>query len=343
MSGVLHRRDLDRTMNWLCQVLGIGPGLGDVFFVAASGSAYEAWLKKIGVYNDHLFTTIAAGYAALTADRNDILCVSPEAHVQTAEIDWAKSQSHLVGLGGPMRVSDYYCAGVMIYTATASVANLLHVTGNNCQFHNIGVYNNGANAANVSALKVGATTTGYNNKFFNSHFCGLMNSTQLAVETAASIRIASGSSDYYFKNCVIGHNCWGARTTAKQGQVYYGGTTESGAGAGYGPQNGTWEDCLFLSQGTTTTCVMVRVEEGGNEAMDRTHFFKKCTFDNWPGSAATITQVFDDDCLTWHHVRLIDCSAHGYSEWQDRDNTFYTSNMGTPQAADAGIGVEPTS
>lgn len=289
--------------------------------------------------------TLAAGYDLLRDGRNDTLFIIPGTSKinLTAEFDWAKSYANLVGLGAPPRVTDYYSEGVIIYTETITVANVLHVYGNCNQFHNIAVFNNGANAACVSALKVGATIAGYNNRFYGSTFLGLMNSTQRAVETAASVRIASGSSDYYFEDCVIGSNVFGARTTAKQGHVYYGGTTESGIGAGYGPQNGMWRKCLFLSQGTTATVPMIRIEAGGNEAMDRTHFFVKCIFDNWPGQAATINMVFDDDSLTWHHVRLIDTSAHGYGEWQDRDNTFYTSNMGTPQAADAGIGVEPTS
>lgn len=338
-----HSIKQEHLNQYLMNTLQLGAGIGEVHYLVESGGACHLRLLDSKIDKSLIHTTMLAGEDALTTNRNDVLCVFPGAYAEVTETDWDKDNTHIVGLGGRVRVSDYYCDGAMIYTATATVYNLLHVTGNNCQFHNIGLYNNGVATGCVSALKVGATTVGYNNKFYNSHFCGLMNSTQIGAATAASIRIASGASDYYFENCVIGHNCWGARTTATQGQVYFGGTTESGAGAGYGPQNGAWKNCQFLSQGTTTTVPMIRVEAGGNEAMDRTHLFDNCVFENWPGSAATMGYVFDDNCLTWHHVDILNCGAFGYGEWQDNDQGFYRIMSPVPNAAACGIAVQPTS
>lgn len=302
-------------MNWLISHLGLGMAVGNIFYVATDGGTWETLLENNGVPDSKIYHKVSTALAVCTTNQNDVVLVTPGAHVETAEVDWSLSSTHLVGLGRPPGFSDYTMAGCHMYSTTTSVANALHVTGNNCQFINVGITNAGNNAACLYGLKL----AGYGNTFRGCSMMGIMAANQISTAAAASVLIASLSSDYLFEDCVIGQNCWGARTTANQGQVYYGGTTESGLGAGNGPQNGLWRRCTFLSQGTTTTVPMIYTAPGGTEAMDRYHMFEDCLFANYSGSDAAISAVFSDGCLTWHNIILRRCTAVGYDEWQKND------------------------
>jgi len=333
MSGVIHRKDLDRMMYWLGNTLGLPPGMGDVFFAASSGSAYEAWFKKMGVDGSHLFTTPALGYAAMTTLRNDILCVAPEVFTTTAELDWAKSNCHMVGLGGPNVQGRKVASGTFptmpggacLYSATSGLVHVLHVTGARNQFHNMHIVNGVNEATALSAVKLGGSANlSYGNYLKNCNIQGVAGTTCNTTDNC-SLKISAGASYYMLEDCIIGnHTYMGARATAQQGHLHYPGVYETGspAAAGYGPQDGLFRRCYFKSRGTITTPVMVRVEPGGTEALDRVHIFEDCVFANWSGVDAAIVQVFYDACGTWHNIVLRRCTAVGYDEWQ-------TDNLGT--------------
>src|SRR3989304_10385005 len=102
---------------WLMSTLQLGPGIGDVFYLVVSGSAYHVWLLNQRISGDHIFTTLAAAYAAMTNRRNDVLLVYPGTYTVTASLTWANDFCHMIGLGGPnQRGYDTY--GTQFYTTT---------------------------------------------------------------------------------------------------------------------------------------------------------------------------------------------------------------------------------
>ncbi len=306
-------------INYLQNVLGIAM-IGDIQFECAEPGAQTATgfyreLENWGVPDAHIFETFALAYAATVTARNDVVVVMPGAVDEAAETTWSNSNTHAVGMSGPAGSTDYYMAGTVVYTDTTTAASVVDITGYNNQFHNIAFNNNGAGAGALTAIRV----AGYQTRMVGCNMTGIMNSTQRAVATASSLLIASGCSNSVFDNCTIGHNVWGARTQANQGHLYFGGTTESGASAGQGPQNLHFKDCRLLSQGTTVTVPLVRTSPGGTEAIDRECLFENCSFGNFNGVDATLNAVISDPCQTWHNILLRRCTAYGYEEWQVDD------------------------
>jgi len=97
MSGVIHKRDLDRNFYWLANILKEIPGPGKVFFAGNAAGNYYARLKEFGLDSDHLLTTHALAYAKAASAQNDVIILAPEAHSLTADPAWSKSQTHILG------------------------------------------------------------------------------------------------------------------------------------------------------------------------------------------------------------------------------------------------------
>lgn len=316
---------------WLMNTLQLGPDVGDVFYLAASGGVYEAYFAKtLGIPGDHLFATPVSALAATTTGRNDVILVSPEVFTTTAELDWTKHNTHMIGLGGPNNQGRYAPAGVApdmhggatIYCATTQVQSTLHLSGYRNQFHNISIINAGNHAENLQALRICAgvaSNAAYGNYFKRCTIQGIMTANQIATALCCSLNIGSGSSYYMFEDCIIGQNTYGgARTTSLQGHLLYPGVYETGGGggAGYGPQNGKFNRCDFLSRGASVDVPMVYVMAGGNEALDRDHIFRDCVFTNWAGANTLLDRVFKDSCGSYHNIILHNPTMQGYTYWE---------------------------
>ena len=271
-------------------------------------------------------------YNATTAYRNDVLLVAPGAHALTAELDWTKSNTHLVGMAGPNALSDYSEPGVSIYTITANVAQTVDLTGNYCQFRGANFTNNCDDADNLAAFNV----NGYGAYFKNCSFHGIMGSTQGSTVVCASLYIDSLGSGYRFDDCVIGQNQWVVRTGALQGHVRYINTS------GTSSANGRFNDCTFLSASETVTSAMVAIPHV--LATDRFHLFNRCVFTNFSVNwGIRLNQVFyNAGAMQTTDILLKDCAAYGFDEWQDSDlGTMYESNMPVATVG-GGLAKEPT-
>jgi len=326
MSGIVRRNDLDRLMGWLLNV--IGPGVGDVFFVASANSAYETWYKKIGVDSSHLFATVALAYAAMTTGRNDTILMAPEGIAATAELDWTKNNCNLIGLGGPnvqgrkgpSGTFPTMYGGSCLYSTTTGLVHVLHLTGARNRFYNMHFVNAVNEATALSAVRVGGSANlSYGNYFKSCNIQGIAGTTCNSA-LASSLTIGSGASYYQFDDCTIGNNTYmGARATANQGHVFYSGSAQEGLGAGYGPQNGIYNRCTFLDRVVTAASVpliTVGSAAGDGEAMDRVHIFRDCVFSNWYGAVANISHVFKLMCNSYYKIELHNCTASGYDYWR---------------------------
>ena len=78
---MIRKRNLDPSLvNWIMNETGLGPGIGEIHYVAAATSAYHDRLhNEMNVPAENIHTTIAAGTAAHN-NRNTIRFL--RAHVQ---------------------------------------------------------------------------------------------------------------------------------------------------------------------------------------------------------------------------------------------------------------------
>jgi hypothetical protein len=323
----IRLRNLDPSLKqWIMAQSSLGPCIGDLFYVCpvdSSTSQYRSALEKMGV--TEFYTTLAAAYADTVTNRNDIILVAPGAYDEAATLDWTKDNTHLIGLGGPNTRADYSEKNTVIYTDTAAVDYTIHLTGDHCQFINIGINNAGENAGNFSPLYV----DGYGNYFLNVTLIGNMTEQQLADNDCASLTIGTNAHNCVWERCVIGEDCWGARSAAYSGQVSF---------IGSQPNGGVFKDCLFKSQSATAAVAMVTVLKGaaGSTHIGRGWIWDNCVFFNHNNTdQSDLNEVFySDDGAGFWAQNLHNCSAFGFAEWSTNDTTIVRGTM--PEAVDGG-------
>jgi len=300
----------------------VGPGLGEIYYVVAakaSTDAYYSLLKKRGVRDSKIFASPATAYAATTASRNDVVAVYPGIYDLDTELAWSNANTHLIGLGGPNMLGDYYEPNVCIYTDSTSVASVVTVTGQNCQFRNINFFQAGNNAACLTAF----TLTAYGCYFKNCAFMGTGTAGTDDVVAAASLYIGASAGYPIFEDCTIGQNCWDVREGALSGVLRFTNTSSATL-----PYNGRFLRCRFLSISETSTVAMVALP--ANSCIAGTWVFDNCSFENYSVNwAANLNQVFYDNCGTSHGIVLHHCMAVGCDEWQDANagNNYIGADM----------------
>lgn len=303
---MIRKRNLDSSLiQWIMTVTGLGPGIGEIEWVAKAASSTSRFsthlADSLGIDNIH--ADVAAGYASVLADRNDVILVMPGAYDEDTSIDWAKDNTHLIGLGGPVTQADYSEKNVVTYTDTAAVDFTIDLTGDHCQFLNMGINNVGNSATNYAALRL----NGYGNFFKNCTFIGVIGSSQLSAAACGSLYIHSNGHNSMFDNCVIGEDCWGARTGSRSGQIVFSGSQ---------PNGGRMRDCYIRSQSSTTAVAMVRIVPIG---VGRGWLFERCFFYNY--GTSNLNQCFassvNDTTHSWTDINLKDCYSKGIDRWTD--------------------------
>lgn len=294
--------------------------VGNIYWVATSGGTMQDLLNRRHIDSAKIFTTLSAAYAETTSGQNDVVFVTPGAHVETAEIAWSKDNTHCIGLGGPVTHADYSEKNVVVYTVTAQQNYVVNLTGDHCIFRNIGLNNAGNHATNLAAMLV----NGYGNLFDSVSFIGNMAANQLSAVAAGSLAISTNGHNCRWNNCVIGEDCWGARTGARSGQLIFSGSQ---------PNGGIMRDTIIKSQSSTVAVGMVRVVPIG---IGRGWLFERCTFLNY--GTSNLNQVFassvNDTTHSWTQISLKDCAAFGVDEWSDHSVDAIYGNM--PAATDDG-------
>lgn len=329
---MIKRRNLDNSLiQWIMTVTGLGPGIGELFWIAPSASAtsqYRTHLQdQLGI-SDLIYSTLATAYAAAVTNRNDAILVMPGAYDEAATLDWTKDNLHMIGLGGPNTRADYSETNAVIYTDTAAVDYTIHLTGDHCMLLNIGLNNAGANAGNFGPLYV----NGYGNLFKNVGLIGNLTAQQLADDDCASLHIGTLAHNCKWINCDIGEDCWGARSAAYSGQVSF---------IGSNPNGGLFENCFFRSAAQTATVAMITTYKGaaGTTHIGRAWLFDNCKFTNFDERSTIGTncnEVFHIKAAgaSWP-VLLHNCSQYGYDRWSDQ-STYHIK--GTMPVADDGGG-----
>jgi len=308
----------------------LGLGVGNVKYVVeakASTNLYYAKLRKNGIKQKNIFTTVGAAFAATTASQNDVVAVTPGKYLEGAEIAWNKASTHLVGLGGPNIGGDWAEPNVVIYTTGVAIASVITVTGANCQFYNATISNYGNNAACLTAF----TLNKYGCYFKNVAFQGNMTTNQNTTVAAASLYIDTNGMYPIFDHCVIGQDVWGTRSGANSGQLRFTGT---------GQPNGGWlRHCRIISKSVTATCAAVALPSDG--AIGRGWVFDNCIFSNeYLTPFTNLTHVFYDNDDAGQSFLLRQCTALGYTQWQSKDRRIFADMPIT--GTGGGLCAEPT-
>ena len=312
---MIKKRNLDNSLiQWIMTVTGLGPGIGEMFWVAPRASATSQFKTQLeddlGV-SDNIYATPIVGEVPMVAYRNDVMLVMPGNYLQTASIAWGKANSHMIGLAGPSIGGDYGDAsGVNLYTTTAAVADCIHITGKTSQFLNMGFDNNGAATTNRAGAKIDAA--GVHMK--NCTIIGNMNGTQAANANCASLKIDGGGHYPVIENCTIGSDVWGARSAASSGQILFADNSQ--------PNDGLFRNCVIRSESVTAAACMVVVNP--LHACGRGWIFDNCGFINVAHSGGaqgtTLTQAFylavGDAGV---EIFLHNCYAAGLDQWQTSD------------------------
>lgn len=334
---MIKKRNLDPSLiQWIMSQTGLGPGIGEMFWVApasSSSSQYRTQLQRWGVEQSYkIYTNPATAFAKMVASRNDVMLVMPGAYDLDAELAWSKSNTHLLGLGGPNIYGDYSEPNVYIYSDAITVASVITVTGNNCIMQNAGVGNFGANAACLTAF----TLNSYGCHFKNMGFMGTTVTEQCAVAAAASLYIAGGGMYPVFEDCQIGQNVWGSRTTANSGVIRFSST-------GSRPNGGIFRKCRVVSVGDDTACALVAIPAATSSG--RGWLWDDCTFEHFDSVAngQQLARAFYSvgTSVQKQSMLLHNCGLFGVDEWQDADDVVVWSDMPTSSTS-GGIGREPT-
>jgi len=309
--------------NWVMATTGLGPGVGDIHYLVANDSAYYAWLRDdLHQSDSKIHHSFADGEDALTASRNDCLLVYPGTYTVTAQTVWDKNLTHLIGMAGPR--SRGAMGGTLINCVTTTVANVVELEGNNCQFHNVQLRNVAANAGNLAALKL---TDGVNFYAKGCHFSGQGAATQVATagNCAVWFYTDSGGKPWgaTFVDCKIGDAGEVVRTAGSP--LFFSG------GSALTPKYIEFHNCVI--EGWTQTASVATVDLSANYCIDRYLLFKDTLFYNYyVNNAGTATEVFDNGCGTTFNALLFNCMQQGHAAWNTTGLNYFYGNSATPSA-----------
>lgn len=319
----ISRRQFTQEMrNWIGYYTGVGPGVGKIFHVATASSAYETLLKERGFNTSEIFDTIAEGYAACTASRHDVVCIWPGTYTVTASLAWAKSQTHLVGMGGPNQrygPTTATTGDVKIYCATASVDSILSITGHHVQLRNFQTQNTYSDNANRCDIQIAGKNTYMN----GVHARGGNGANQLNhADGGVPLIVSSGTAGYgngfLAENCIFGTSGNSARTVGA-GAVLF----EGGAAAGFNP---VFRHCtLEMRCETSGSSDPKLVHLAADYAVDRMLLFDNCVFYSmWENMGGKVDYAIVDDCATTHSIVLRQSTMVGIDFWCNVNTYCFT-------------------
>lgn len=257
---------------WLMSTLGVGPGIGDMFFLVSSGSAYQAWLANQRVPGDHIFTDLPTAYAAMTDQRNDALIVLPGNYYLTAAFPWQLSNCFVLGVnsGTPMSARARF-----LTLSTVTVTPLITVSGNANVFKNL-KFEQAGNHATLAA--VCGLVTGIYNRFDHVHFQGGTGALSAADASMRSLVVRAGEN--IWEDCTIGV------TTVARGNVANAELDFDGVGGGARAPRCIFRRCQIQRWSTGVGGVLMNISASG---IDRFLLFENSEFINW---GTSLTQAF---------------------------------------------------
>ena len=190
---------------------------GKEFYALKAGTTSESLYRNdYLIPEDQLANDVAKAYAECTADQNDTLWLTPEAHVMTAATDFSKDQTHVLGLEQQVGLGHKTELDMVLGVWTPHVT----ISADYSQFANFKIGHNGADAANLKALVV----SGDSNRLTNVQV-GCPDAATGA-GTAGVLSTEIGGLDNVFDECVFG-DCSATRSSAQTALHFIVGATRN--------------------------------------------------------------------------------------------------------------------
>lgn len=280
------------------------PAIGEDFYLVPNKGTdkFYASLKKNGITDDRIFTSLPSAYANLTSGSGDTIFVCPGAYVQTSALTWAKHYTNLIGLGAKVQTNQR----ARITAATAALSPLITWSANGCEVDNVMFSQEGSHATTAA---INMYLTGARNKF---SYMTLRNLGALAVvdNSCRALKIASSDAENYFYKNTLGSDTVDG-VTATNYVIEFAAIT--------GNQRQIFDECVILGNGSANSSFVTAAAEslGGSWIM-----FKRCLFANpMGGTLDQMTQGFAINSACNGQIYMMDNLVFGAA-------TYETSNSG---------------
>lgn len=265
--------------------------------------------------------TLLAAYNLCTANQHDtvVLIGSSTANTLSAALDWAKSYTHLIGLGAPANVAQR-CRITQLSTLTGA-SPLLTVSASGCIFKNFYIFQGVADATSL----INVSVTGGRNYFENVHFAGGGHATQ-AIDGGASLKLDAAEENLFYR-CTIGVDTIDA-ATGMVGLLF---DTEA--------HRNEFKECRFRLRAGNAGAAFVEVADA--TGIDRDNLFDNCIFIN-NSTATDMTSAFVIPAMGEPRALLLkDCMFHNVAKLDASDRGVLFGNMNAITGADlSGVAVQ---
>jgi len=278
---------------------------------------------------DAPLATLSAAYGKCTSGSGDGICFfsrstssGSNSIAMTAALTWAKYGITVVGISAP---TSFFGRARLYADATADLASLITVTGQNNRFINLTISQEGDASTAIRNVII----TGARNTWEGCHL-NLSHATP-ALTTDASVLDLRGSENV-FRGCTFGSNntVWAADDN---GQITFS-TTQGG-------QN-LFDGCRVYSRSSTAGHNAVYFAMTG--AMGGWTTFSDCQFVNFAatgGALTALTAVFGGEAQTKCGILVHNCSEVGWAAWSVLASKVYVACSGETAAGAGGIATAP--
>lgn len=254
--------------------------------------------------------TLLAAYNKCQSGRGDIILLKggPTSSSTTghsvrlsAALDWAKNNTHLIGVCAPTSVGQR--ARITGPSTGGTFSPLLTVSASGCRFENISLFDD--YTVDPVALKV----TGQRNYFGNVNIQGMGAATGADDAAAASLWLAGGAENT-FDNCIIGLDT--VPRSAANSEILF----TSAA------KRNLFKNCEIVSYCDSATHLWCDASASGS--LDRWTRFHDCVFTNAKtgiSSGLTMTQGFNVHASAGGYIELTGTTCQvGATDWCAADN-----------------------
>jgi hypothetical protein len=275
--------------------------------------------------------TVLAAYDKCVTGQGDIVfllsntnAASVTTDYQSAELTWAKDNTHLIGITTAGGVSH---RARIAETAGTGLATLLTISGNSCTFANVQIYHGTADAEDQTCVSI----TGDQNHFINCHIAG-MASDAAADRAGSETLLMTGADENLFERCVIGLTT--INRSAANAEIRF--ATNCARNRFIG--------CDIVSRCDNAGHFFV--DAPATSLQDFT-IFENCRFVNcvWPSAGTTMTAGISAGADAAGALILDKCLFVGATDILSADRTWVYINGaydGTDQTTATGLAVNPT-
>lgn len=307
----------------------LGPGCGDVYYTVAAKASTDLYYMKLvehGVDEDHIFTTLADAYAATTAAQNDVVAMLPGLYTVTASLAWAKSATHLVGLGGPNqrygRSAGTDAGMVALRCTTSAVDSILNVTGHYVHISGIDTCNNYSGNDNRCDIMIAGRNTYISNcAFRGGNGADQLNHLDAGVAMIIDPSTLGGGNGLKVVNTHFGNSSNTARSVGAS-WIYV--LTSGGVLGGYFQE---FENCRFETRIETASSATAGIMLASGPGIARSMLFKDCFFYNfWINHAGHAYYVVVDATVDTHDIVFMNCAQQNFFAWSNSAAYCFTNS-----------------